>query len=99
MPNLTVTVPHHLSQEEALQRIKTAISEAHVSGKVENLQQNWSANIGTFSGSAMRQSASATITVNPSDVTFDVALPIAASLFKSLIESTIRDFASKLLAK
>ena len=98
MPNLTVSVPHHLSQDEALQRIKTAVSKASVSGNVENLQENWSANVGTFSGSAMGQSASATITVNPSDVTFDIVLPFAASLFKSQIESGLRDFTTKLLS-
>jgi hypothetical protein len=99
MPKLAVSVPHTLSQDEALHRIKTAVAQARVSGKVENLEENWSANICTFSGSAMGQSASATITVNPSDVAFDVALPFAASLFKSQIASTIRDFTAKLLAK
>ena len=100
MPNLNVTVPHSLSQDQALRRIKDAITQAKSqhSGNVNELQENWNGNVGTFSGAAMGQTASGSITVNPSDIVFDLVLPFAAILFKSKIEQGIREFASKLLA-
>ena len=100
MPNLNLTIPHNLSQDEALRRIKDAIAQAKSqnSSKIENLQENWNGHVGIFSGSAMGQSASGTITVNPSAIAFDLALPFAATFFKSKIEAGIRDFAAKLLA-
>ena len=100
MPNMTVSVPHNLSQGEALQRIKDAIAQAKVqrSGDVQDLQENWNGNVGTFSGSAMGQSASGTITVNASDIVFDLALPFAATFFKGKIESAIREFITKLVS-
>jgi hypothetical protein len=80
MPNLNVVVPYKLSQDEALQRIKSAIAQAQQSGKVNDLQENWNGNVGTFRGSAIGQSASGTITVNPSEIIFALTPPFAASL-------------------
>jgi hypothetical protein len=100
MPNLNLTIPHNLSQDEALRRIKDAIAQVKFqhSGNVEDLQENWNGHVGTFSGSAMGQSASGTITVNPSEIIFDLTLPFAATFFKSKIEAGIREFAAKLFS-
>jgi Putative polyhydroxyalkanoic acid system protein (PHA_gran_rgn) len=46
----------------------------------------------------MGQKASGTVTVNPSDVAVQLTLPFAASLFKSKIESGIRDSLTRILA-
>jgi len=99
MPNLNIAIPHNLSQAEALKRIKDAIAQAKVehSNSVKDLQESWNGNVGTFSGSGMGQTISATITVNPSEIVFDLALPIAASFFKRPIEAGLRDFTAKLL--
>jgi hypothetical protein len=99
MPNLNIAIPHNLSQDDALKRIKGAIAQAKVehSNSVKDLQENWNGNVGTFSGSAMGQTVSATITVNASEIVFDLALPFAASLIKRPIEAGIRDFTAKLL--
>ncbi len=100
MPNLNVAIPHNLSQDEALKRIKDAIAQAKVehSNSIKDLQENWNENVGTFSGSGMGQKVSATITVNPSEIVFDLALPFAASFFQRPIEAGIRDFTAKLLS-
>jgi hypothetical protein len=100
MPNLKFSVPHELTQEEALKRIQDAIAEAKSqnSGKVQNLQESWNGNVGKFSGTAMGQEASGTVTVNSSDIVFDITLPMMASFFKSTIEEKVREFAAKLLA-
>jgi Putative polyhydroxyalkanoic acid system protein (PHA_gran_rgn) len=100
MPNMNITVPHNLSQDEALSRIKNAIAQAKSqhSGNIKDLQEKWNGNVGTFSGSGMGQAASGTITVNPSEIVFDLALPFAATFFKGKIEAGIREFAAKLFA-
>jgi Putative polyhydroxyalkanoic acid system protein (PHA_gran_rgn) len=97
---MNIAIPHNLSQDEALSRIKNAIAQAKSqhSGNIKDLQENWNGNVGTFSGSGMGQAASGTITVNSSEITFDLALPFAATFFKGKIEHSLRDFAAQLLA-
>jgi hypothetical protein len=100
LPNLSVSIPHNLSQEEAQRRIQDAIAQAKVqySGQINDLQENWSGNVGTFGGSAMGQTVSGTVTVNASDVVLDLTLPFAASFFKGKIEAGMREFTTKLLS-
>jgi hypothetical protein len=100
MPNLNISIPHNLSQDEALRRIKNAIAQAKAqqSGNIKDFQENWNGNVGTFSGSGMGQTASGTITVNTSEIVLDLALPFAASFFKGTIEAEIRSFAAGLLS-
>jgi len=99
MPNLNIAIPHNLSQDDALKRIKDAIAQAKVehSNSIKDLQENWNGNVGTFSGSAMGQTASGTITVNASEIVFNLELPFAASFFKRPIEAGIREFTTKRL--
>jgi putative polyhydroxyalkanoic acid system protein len=100
MANLSIAIPHNLSQEEATRRIKDAITKAKVqsSGKIKDLQESWNGNVGTFSGSAMGHAASGSITVKASEIVVDLALPFAATFFKGKIESGVREFAAKLLS-
>ena len=71
MPSLSVSVPHRLSQEEALRRIQTTVAQAKVqySDKITDLRESWDGYAGTFVVSAMNQQASGSVTVNPSEVT------------------------------
>jgi hypothetical protein len=100
MPSLIVAVSHALSQDEALRRIQAAVAQAKVqySDKISDLRDSWNGYVGTFGVSGMGQKASGTVAVNPSDVTVQITLPLAASLFKSRIESGIRDFLTRVLA-
>jgi Putative polyhydroxyalkanoic acid system protein (PHA_gran_rgn) len=100
MPNLMMSVSHQLSQDEALRRIRAMVAHAKVqySDKINDLRDSWKGNVGTFNVSGMGQKASGTVAVNPSDVTVQIRLPFAASLFKSKIESGIRDTLSRILA-
>jgi Putative polyhydroxyalkanoic acid system protein (PHA_gran_rgn) len=99
MPNLTVTVSHSLSQDEALRRIQAMAGQfaAQFSGKAE-VQQSWNGYVGTFQVSGGGRSAPTTVTVNPSDVTMQVELPFVALAFKSTIESRARDLLTRALA-
>jgi hypothetical protein len=100
MPSLILSVSHRLSQDEALRRIKAVLAQAKVqySGKISDLHESWNGYLGAFEASGMGQKGSGTIAVNPTDVTVQITLPFAVSLFKSKIESGIRDTLARILA-
>ena len=99
MPNFSMSVPHHLTQDEALRRIKNRLAQlkAQYSHKLGTLQEDWNGNVGTFSGSAAGSSASATLIVTPSEVIIQGTLPVIATFFSGKIEALIRKEMSTLL--
>ena len=100
MPKLNMTITHHLTQDEALKRIKTLLGEVknQFADKISELNEKWNGNTGNFSFSAMGFSVSGTLIVSPSEVKLSGNLPFAANFFKGKIESTIRERAEILLA-
>ena len=100
MPGTIVSVSHRLSQDEALRRIRALIAQVKVqySGKISDLHESWNGYLGVFDASGMGQRGAGTVAVNPTDVTVQITLPFAISLFKSKIESGIRDALTRILA-
>ncbi len=100
MAKLNMVVPHKLSQDEALRRIKTLLGEVKTQfvDKIKDLNEQWNGNIGTFSFSAMGFSVSGKLLVNSNEVELFGNLPFAAIFFKGKIESTIWERAESLLA-
>jgi hypothetical protein len=100
MPKLNITIPHQLTQDEALKRIQSLFGEIKkdFADKISNHQEEWKKYTGTFSFSVMGFSVSGTTRVNPSEVELSAKLPLAATLLKGKIESTIRERAKTLLA-
>ncbi len=100
MAKLNMSVPHKLSQDEALRRIKNLLGEVknQFADEISDLREEWNGNMGKFSFSAMGFSMSGTLTVNPSEVELSGNLPFAATFFKGKITSTIRERAETLLA-
>ena len=100
MSKLNITVPHKLSQDEALRRTKTLLGEVKTqfTNKIKDLSEQWNGNTGTFSFSVMGFSVSGTLVVKGSEVELSSNLPFAATFFKGKIESTIRERARSLLA-
>ena len=100
MPDLIVSVSHRLSQDEALRRIQDAVAQAKTqySDKIEDLREGWNGYVGAFQISAQNQQVSGTVAVNPSDVTIQITLPFLALVFKSTIESGLREQLTKILA-
>ncbi len=99
MPTIRVSIPHQLSQDEALKRIQRGIAQAKSQNpdKVRDLEESWNGYEGTFSAKAMGYSATASILVDPSEVTVESALPLIASPFKGKIEAALRDMLTRLL--
>jgi Putative polyhydroxyalkanoic acid system protein (PHA_gran_rgn) len=100
MPNLNISIPHGLSQDEALRRIKSAIADAkkQYGGKIDELRESWNGYSGTLNVTAMGQKLAVVLTVNSSDVTVQSALPMIAVMFRGKIEAAIRQEGTKLLA-
>jgi hypothetical protein len=100
MPKLKMVIPHELSQDEALRRIKTLLGEVKTqfADKISDLREQWNGNTGTFRFLAMGLAVSGTLVVKSSEVELSGNLPFAATLFKGKIESTIRERAESLLA-
>ena len=99
MPGLIVSIDHRLSQDEALRRIRATVAQARAeyADEIDELRESWSGYVGAFQLSAMSQQASGAVTVNPSDVTVQITLPFLALVFKSRIESGMRDELAKIL--
>ena len=100
MPNVKVSVPFQIQQDEALNRVKARLTEikSQYGNMVSNLTENWNGYVGTFSGSARGFSVSGTVTVDPSVATVEFGLPLAAVIFRGKIEAAIRDELTILLA-
>ena len=100
MPNLEMTIPHSLSQEEAIKRIKNQFTEMKKNhgDKIKNLKEDWNGNVGNFSFSFQGFDISGTLTVDHSSVGLDGKIPLAVSLFKEAIKKTIYDKAVEILS-
>jgi hypothetical protein len=99
MPSLDLTIPHQLSQEEALKRIKNLLSEAKRdhADKIDHLEEKWDGNKGTFSFSAKGYDVSGMLEVLPHSIELTSTVPFAVSLFKGMIASMIQQKAKELL--
>ena len=100
MPKLNMTVSHNLTQDEAVERIRNLLNDVKTefAEKVSDLNEDWNGNTGRFSFKAMGFPVSGTLMVKPGTVEISGNLPFAALLFKSKIETVIKDRAKTLLA-
>jgi Putative polyhydroxyalkanoic acid system protein (PHA_gran_rgn) len=100
MPGFNMSVAHDLNPEEAVRRLKNVIRELQTqfADKISNVEESWAGNSGKFSFDVMGFSISGTLNVAPKTVELDGKIPMGAMLFKSKIESLIREKMSQLLA-
>jgi hypothetical protein len=100
MPNIEMSIPHSLGQEEALGRIQKLLTnvQQRFAGQVKDVKQDWRNNEGEFSFSVMNMPVSGKLTVNNNDVALDGKLPLAASLFQGKIKEVIMEEAKKVLS-
>lgn len=100
MPSFAMTVPHRLTQEEALGRIQRMLGEMkqQYGNQVTDLTETWNGHTGEFSMTAMGMKISGKVAVEPGEVKLNGNLPFAAVPFKGQIEKLIREQATQLLA-
>jgi hypothetical protein len=100
MPSLDLSIPHQLSQEEALRRIKNLLSDAKRDhgDMIDKLEETWDDNTGHFSFSAKGYDVSGSLEVLPNSIELTSKVPFAVSLFKGMITSMITQKAKELLS-
>jgi len=92
MPRLALETPHTIGQDEAARRLKKkfAAVRAQHGDRVNNLHEEWQDHTLSFAFQAMGMSVSGTVAVEPDCVKLDASLPLAAMMFKGMIEQQIR---------
>ncbi|MCX6159080.1 MAG: polyhydroxyalkanoic acid system family protein [Ignavibacteriae bacterium] len=101
MPKLEINIPHSLTKDEALTRIKTFLPQLKEqnSDKIKDLEESWNGNTGEFKFKISGFKVSGTLQVGENFVLINGELPFVALLFRSTIEETIRTKAMELLEK
>jgi hypothetical protein len=92
MPRLALETPHAIGQDEAMRRLKkkfAAVRAMH-GDRVNNLREEWQDHTLAFGFQAMGMSVSGTVAVESDRVKLDASLPLAAMMFKGMIEQQIR---------
>ncbi len=99
MPSVSVQVAHQLGQagaRAALENFMTA-NQDEVNQKISDLQQTWTGNILDYAFKTMGMKISGTLDVQPDSVKVVTQLPLAAMLFKGMVEAQMRENLTKLL--
>ena len=101
MADLNVSIPHELSKEEALDRIKKLLTnlKKEQAQIVTDVKEKWEGERGEVQFSAQGFDLAGNIQVNDNSVDIDAELPFALSFFKGMIKKVIEDKASILLSK
>jgi hypothetical protein len=99
MPSIKMSVPHNLSREEALERLKNMTEQIkkQYGNMVQNLSESWTGNTGAFSFRVMGFDVSGNVHVEDREVNVEGQIPLAALAFKGRIESVLRDKMTELL--
>ena len=99
MPKLSLTIPHELDKEQAVERLKEGFGRIRetYSDKVTNLEETWNDSTLTFGFTTFGFKIKGSVAVERSQVEMTGELPFAAMMFKGAIEQQVRDQISKLL--
>ncbi|MFT3947075.1 MAG: polyhydroxyalkanoic acid system family protein [Agriterribacter sp.] len=100
MSSLNINIPHSLTKEEALSRIKGLLRQVkeEQANIVSNVKETWQDDKGEFSFSAMGFDLSGLIDVKDNGVDINANLPFALSLFSGKIKGVITQKATQLLS-
>jgi hypothetical protein len=100
MAQLSVNVPHVLSQTEAARRFKErlAAGKAEYRDQLSEFHEQWQDHTLSFAFRAMGLAISGNIAVEPGKVRLQASLPLAVMVFKSTIEKRILQEIGELLA-
>lgn len=100
MPSISMSVPHALGQDQAVARLKAGFGMARegYQKQVNDLVEEWDGNLLKYSFKTLGMAVSGTVAVEPAEVRLTASLPLAAALFRGMIEQQIRDQMTRLLA-
>ncbi|MEE8452813.1 MAG: polyhydroxyalkanoic acid system family protein [Thermoguttaceae bacterium] len=100
MPRLTMETSHTLGQEEATRRLKEKFDVARRDhgAQVSDLHEEWTDHTLSFGFKSMGMKIEGTVEVRGDCVRLDTKLPMAAAIFKGMIETRVRGELGDLLA-
>ena len=100
MPKFGVTVPHHLTKDEARSRLERFVEvlQTKFAGKVSDLNQSWEGDTLKFGFKTFGIQLTGGIAVNDDNLKLDGDLPFAAMMFKGKIESDIKEQLERIVA-
>jgi putative polyhydroxyalkanoate system protein len=100
MPKFEMKVDHQLGLDAAAERLKSEAEEAKkkFAAQLSDLSEKWEGNEAHFELKVMGMKISGQVTVNDSDISIDAKLPMAAVMFRGLVEQQIRERLEKILA-
>lgn len=101
MSSLKLHIPHHLTQEEALGRIKTLLHKLkhEQKSKISHVKEEWSHGTGHFHFTVQGFDISGAIKVHAGNIDIHAKFPLAVSIFKNKIKKIIEEKAEELLAE
>lgn len=99
MAQISVTVPHRLQAEEALQRIQSALQEATrtYGDRLQESSFQWTDRVLAYRFQAMGLTFQGTLRVEEALVVVEAEVPQSAWLFRGMIEQQIHQRLSQLL--
>ncbi len=100
MPRVSLEVPHHLSPDEAVERLRqrAAAARSTFQNQISEFQEEWTDHHAEFSIKVMGMKTTGTIAVATEKVNVNLELPFAALLFRGAIESQLRQELEALLS-
>jgi hypothetical protein len=99
MPSMKMSIPHNLSREKATERLKNMTEQIkkQYGSMVQNLNEAWTGDSGSFSFTVMGFDISGKVQVEDREVKMEGQYPLAAIAFKGKIETVIREKMTQLL--
>jgi hypothetical protein len=100
MPHISIVVPHHLTQEEAMARIKEKAASVRQTyqDQVAGASDSWDGNKLNFAFTAMGIQIQGNMVVEAQEVQIGVDVPMMAMMFRGPIERRVREELEQLLA-
>lgn len=100
MPNITLSIPHQLSREDAKKRVSELVAQVRQQfGNVGQVTESWNGNNLQFSINMMGMSVSGHIAVELQVVRVEIVLPPALAMLAGGMKQTIEQEAKKLLQR
>jgi hypothetical protein len=101
MSNFSISIAHNLPQEEAIKRIKSGLEDLkkRYEDNISDMHEEWKGSICEFGLSISGFSGKGSIDVKESQIEISANLPFAAVLFKSRIETAVREQMKEMLDK
>jgi hypothetical protein len=92
MPRLSLNVPHSRTPDEVVRRLREKIAsiQAEYEDHVSDFRQEWRDHTFSFGFSVLGMKVSGEVAVEPQNVRLSADLPMAAAMFKGMIEDRVR---------